>query len=333
MAIATALAFTGRQKVLVFSNGYHGGTLSFPASHSTTQLSVNLPHDFIIAPYNSISGTKAILDTIPAETLAAILVEPVQGSGGCIPGSQEFLQYLETSARTLGAIFIVDEVMTSRLAASGLSSELGLTPDLITLGKWVGGGMTFGAFGGRKDIMSLYDPRNSRLTHSGTFNNNIVTMAAGVAGIDIFNDVQVARLNALGDKLRSGIQDVLERNRIGARKFKPLCPERFELESPFTGTTASPPSSSHSNASKDKDKTLSPRMSVTGYGSMLCVHFDGDSEKSLRALFWHHMLEEDIYLAPRGFIALNMEIGEADVEKFVAAVERFIGKYRGALMA
>ena len=149
MALAAAVAYTGRTKVLAFKNGYHGGTLSFPLT--TNKINANLPHDFILAPYNNISGTQTILDSLPKDSLAAIIVECIQGSGGAIPGNENFLHFLNTRANKLGALFIVDEVMTSRLSYHGLSSELGLTPDLVTLGKWVGGGMTFGAFGGRKE--------------------------------------------------------------------------------------------------------------------------------------------------------------------------------------
>src|SRR4051794_3185804 len=85
MALAAAIAYTGRKKILVFKNGYHGGTLHFPSTLS--DVNVNLPHDFIIAPYNDVAGTRAIVEALPTDSLAAILVEPIQGSGGCIVGS------------------------------------------------------------------------------------------------------------------------------------------------------------------------------------------------------------------------------------------------------
>lgn len=208
MAIAAAVAFTGRKKVLVFQNGYHGGTLTFPSPLNV--INTNLPHDFIIAPYNDIPTTKSIISHLPRETLAAILVEPIQGSGGCVVGKPEYLRYLNKVAHDVGALFIVDEVMTSRLSYHGLSSSLGLTPDLVTLGKWVGGGMTFGAFGGRKDgVMTLFDPRNGALSHSGTFNNNIITMAAGCAGLDVYTEEEVVRLNSLGERIKAGVEGIL----------------------------------------------------------------------------------------------------------------------------
>lgn len=127
--------------------------------------------------------------------------------------------------------------MTSRLSYHGLSSELGLTPDLITLGKWVGGGMTFGAFGDRKKVMTMFDPRDGLLAHSGTFNNNIITMAAGCTGIDLYNEAELKRLNFLGDSLRTGLQAMLSNYQVNQERpapFKP-CPQKNELEFSFTG--------------------------------------------------------------------------------------------------
>jgi glutamate-1-semialdehyde 2,1-aminomutase len=130
MALAAAVAFTKRKTILAFKNGYHGGTLSFPSSLKS--INVNLPHSFVLAPYNDIEGTQAVLSSLPVDSLAAIIVEPMQGSGGCIVGTKSFLHYIETQAHKLGALFIVDEVMTSRLAYHGFSYALGLKPDLVT---------------------------------------------------------------------------------------------------------------------------------------------------------------------------------------------------------
>ena len=211
MAVATAIAWTGRKKVLVFDKGYHGATLSFriaPSGQSAKD--INLPHEWVVGAYNDIEKTKRLLSDIPSESLAAILIEPMQGSGGAIPGSLPFLQYLRSHADSTGALLIFDEVMTSRLSYRGLGHKLGIRPDLMTLGKWVGGGMSFGAFGGRKDIMSMYDPRSGRLAHPGTFNNNILSMAAGCAGCKILDENTTNKLNDLGDYMRDTVQEAIE---------------------------------------------------------------------------------------------------------------------------
>lgn len=332
MAIAAAVAFTSRKKILVFRNGYHGGTLSFPPTLG--DVNVNLPHEFVIAPYNDISGTRSIIEGLPSNSLAAILVEPIQGSGGCIVGSSLFLKYLNTAAHSAGALFIVDEVMTSRLSYNGLSASLELKPDLVTLGKWVGGGMTFGAFGGRRDggVMSMFDPRGGVLSHSGTFNNNIITMAAGCVGIDIYNEDVVLRLNALGRALKSGVEDILRKYEITKPSLQERCPQKNEDESPFTGMIPEHSTSGMSFESLSiSKKKKAASMWISGQGSMLNIHFSGESETSLKSLFWHHMLDSGIYLAQRGFIALNLELTDSHIDKFIKAVDAFVSKFRMAL--
>jgi glutamate-1-semialdehyde 2,1-aminomutase len=333
MALAAAVAFTGRKKILAFKNGYHGGTLSFPSP--LKEVNVNLPHDFVLAPYNDIAGTKSVLSSLPKDTLAAIIVEPIQGSGGCIVGSTEFLQYLNTEAKKLKALFIVDEVMTSRLSYHGYSASLGINPDLIALGKWVGGGMTFGAFGGRRDggVMSMFDPRSGILGHSGTFNNNIVTMAAGCAGLDIYTEEQVKRLNALGEDLKLRIEVLLEKHKVNTdtRKKMEQNGQSNGLECPFTGLGVNPENGASPSMESLSTSNQPGAMWISGKGSMLNIHFAGESEKSLRALFWHHMLDQGIFLAQRGFITLNIELNEIHIGKFVEAMESFLERYAQAL--
>ena len=132
------------------------------------------------------------------------------GSGGAIPGSLPFLRLLKEYSSSHGALLILDEVMTSRLSYSGLGHKLGIEPDLMTLGKWVGGGMNFGAFGGRREIMRMYDPQSGSLVHAGTFNNNILSMAAGCAGCGILDQGTTDRLNDLGESMKASVQKVID---------------------------------------------------------------------------------------------------------------------------
>ncbi len=213
MAVATAMAWTGKKKILVFQGGYHGATLSFRAPPvGLTQQSVNLPHEWVIGTYNDIAKTQAVLSTIPADSLAAILVEPMLGNAGAIPGSLPFLKFLRSYASSHNALLIFDEVMTSRLSYRGLGHKLGIRPDMMTLGKWVGGGMSFGAFGGRADIMALFDPtKQGSLAHAGTFNNNVVSMAAGCAGCKVLNEETTSQLNELGENMKEKVQGAIDK--------------------------------------------------------------------------------------------------------------------------
>ncbi|HEY8409452.1 MAG TPA: aminotransferase class III-fold pyridoxal phosphate-dependent enzyme [Gaiellaceae bacterium] len=195
MALSLARAATGRQKVVVFEGGYHGGVLYF--HHGGSPL--NFPAPFVVAQYNDLAAAGLV----DGDT-AAVLVEPMLGSGGVIPGDRAFLQALRDATSEHGALLVFDEVMTSRLAWGGLQEVLAITPDLTTLGKYLGGGLAFGAFGGRRDLMERFDPsRDNAWPHAGTFNNAVLTMAAGAAGLtQVLTPDEIARLNALGDRLR-----------------------------------------------------------------------------------------------------------------------------------
>ncbi|KAJ5289087.1 acetylornithine aminotransferase [Penicillium angulare] len=194
-ALATALAHTKRKKILVFENGYHGGTINFGMKDNP----MNLPHEFIIGEYNNISATKPLI-----KDLAAILVEPLQGAGGMHPATPEFLAFLRQAASETGAVLIFDEVVTSRLHYHGLQGYWNIIPDMTTVGKYLGGGFPFGAFGGSAAIMDRFDStdKSIALQHSGTFNNNTFTMTAAVAAANLITADELKRLNALGDRFR-----------------------------------------------------------------------------------------------------------------------------------
>ena len=130
-------------------------------------------------------------------------------SGGCRPASAEFLVELRRRCDEHGSVLIFDEVMTSRLAPGGAQERYGVTPDMTTLGKYLGGGMTFGAFGGRRDLMEAFDPSaGGPLTQAGTFNNNVVSMSAALAALrSELDPARVAAANARGDDLRDSLAD------------------------------------------------------------------------------------------------------------------------------
>lgn len=294
LAIAAAKAFTQRRKVLVFKGAYHGGVLTFAGGPSP----VNVPHDFVIGRYNDRAGTAALVAEHGAD-LAAIVVEPLQGAGGCIVGQPEFLQDLRRLASESGALLVFDEVMTSRLAPGGRQSVLGIRPDLTTLGKYIGGGMSFGAFGGREDVMAQFDPRKpGHLGHAGTFNNNVLSMSAGIAGLGKLYTPEVAlALNARGDVLR---------DRLNA-----ACRARG-LALQFTGLGSL--MNLHATAAEVR-----------------CVDELPVSDRGVRDLFFFHMLQSGFYVARRGFIVLSLPLTEQDVAQFGRAFDDFLDRYGDAL--
>ena len=175
MAIATAIVHTGRKKIMVFNGSYHGGVINFPDGGSV----LNVPYEFVLADYNDVKGTADLIHRL-GDQLAAVLVEPILGAGGNIPASYAFLKMLRRDTRKVGAVLIFDEVKTARLGVAGMQGLRRITPDLMSMGKFIGGGLPTGAFGGRNKLMRHYNPkRPGAWNHAGTFNNNVCSMAAG----------------------------------------------------------------------------------------------------------------------------------------------------------
>src|SRR5271155_2055366 len=211
MAVSAAIAITGRKKILVFHGGYHGGVFYFRGKGSK----INAPFDYLIGTYNDIESVRALVAP-HRDDLAAILIEPMLGGSGCIPAEPDFLADLRALASEISAILIFDEVMTSRLSPGGLQQMWAIYPDMTTLGKYVGGGMSFGAFGGRADLMDWFDPRNKNgFQHAGTFNNKVLTMNAGPGGLTEGDTPHKGReLNDFGDTLRERLNAVVREKRL-----------------------------------------------------------------------------------------------------------------------
>ena len=290
MALVTANAVTGRDKIMVFEGAYHGGTLSFPPGGSP----INVPFDFVLAPYNDLAGTEAVFDE-HGDGLSAILVELIQGAGGCIPATDEFVALLRERATRHGAVLIFDEVMTSRLGPTGRQGALGITPDMTTLGKYVGGGMTIGAFGGPADIMDRYDARaKGHFVHNGTFNNNVITLAAGAAGLEKVFTPEVAAAH-------------LESGEAFRQRLNALGPKH---DLPFQATGHGSLINIHFVD-----------------GEILSV--DDLAGRNLTALDLFHleMIEAGIYLTRRGYMALSLALTEDDHDAFIGETEKFLETY------
>ena len=296
MALSLARVATGRSKVMVFEGAYHGGVFIF--GHANRAL--NVPFEFVIAPYNESSECERLLLEHSSD-LAAVIVEPMMGSGGCIPAEREFLTMLRTRTQQCGALLVVDEVMTSRLAPSGLHAELGIRPDLVTLGKYLGGGSSFGAFGGRADLMDRFDPRRpDALPHAGTFNNNVISMAGGLAAVtQVYTPAEVRALNARGEALR--------------KRLNGLCREAgAPLQ--FTGVGSL----------------------LNAHGTSRPIHNPRDlstASAELEALLFFELLEQGFYLARRGFMALSLALGDSELDALIDAVAQFLARHKEPLAA
>ncbi len=294
MALSLARAVTKRGKILAFEGAYHGGFLIF--GHGGSPLNVSFP--MVMGRYNDIAATRAQI-TAHGKDLAAVILEPMLGAGGCIPAVPGFLEMLREETARYGILLVFDEVITSRLSPGGLQAALGVIPDLTTVGKYLGGGGSFGAFGGRADLMDRFDPaRPDCLFHAGTFNNDVLTMAAGHAGLtEVLSAEVLDALNARGEALRAALGDLFKTEKLALSAsglgsilsvhFRPgpiLAPEDLEGEDP-----------------------------------------------RLKQLFHLAMLDRGIYLSPRGMMALSLPMGDAETDALLEAMAGFIEDYRPLL--
>ena len=281
MAVSLARVVTGRPAIAVVRGGYHGGLLYFGGGGSP----VNAPYDAEVMTFNDVEGSRAMLRE-HADRLACVIVEPVIGSGGVIPADPAYLAMLREETEALDIMLVLDEVMTSRLSPQGAGATYGIRPDLMTVGKYLGGGLSFGAFGGRADLMRRFDPTApDALPHAGTFNNNVLTMAAGIAGLaEVLSDERLDELNARGERLRATLNDAV-------REFGWIATGRGSMVGlhPVPGPVRTPDDLA-------------------------------DADDRRRELLFLDLLERGWYMARRGFIALSLEITDGDVDGFVAAV-------------
>lgn len=314
-ALSVARQATCLSKIIVFSGGYHGGVLSFFRGVAANNVDQD---DWIIGKYNDVEGTRKLIYENKGKA-AAVLVEGMQGAGGCIPGSPEFLHTIQATAKENGMVFILDEVMTSRLGQGGLQSRMlnpvdhtALRPDITTLGKYIAGGMTIGAFGGRQDLLSVYDPRLASVSgnfekslqpihHSGTFNNNALAMSVGLATLSTVYTAHICTdLNAMGDKFRQSLLEICRGSRMTVTGVGAVCNIHF----------------------------ISQRLS----GDIRCVEdlegIQTESDAVLKDIFWFHAIRKGFWIARRGMLALIMGTTELELKGFLDFVKEFMQEFQ-----
>jgi len=302
-AIRLARGFTGRDVIVKFEGCYHGHADSLLVKAGSGALTLGVPSSpgvpadvskhTVTLPYNDVNAVEACFAEL-GDSIACVIVEPVAGNMNCIPPIPGFLETLREQCTQYGSLLILDEVMTGfRVALGGAQAHYGITPDLTTLGKVIGGGMPVGAFGGRKDIMQHLAPVGP-VYQAGTLSGNPVAMAAGLATLEKisqpgFHDELTAKTKRLVDGLADAARSqgvALSTHQVGGM---------FGLF--FTEETH-----------------------ITSFSqSMAC-----DVEKFQR--FYHGMLERGIYLAPSAFEAgfMSQAHSDEDIElTLIAAREAF----------
>jgi glutamate-1-semialdehyde 2,1-aminomutase len=287
-ALRLARGATGRAKIVKFEGCYHGhgdsllvkagsgvATLGLPDSPGVTSA---VALNTITAPFNDTKALEQVFDR-HGRDIAAVIIEPVVGNMGCVVPHKTYLQDVRGITRKAGALLIFDEVMTGfRLARGGAQELYGVTPDITTLGKIIGGGLPVGAYGGSRELMNMIAPAGP-VYQAGTLSGNPLAMTAGLTTLKRLRDRSVyERLERAGARLTAGLSEAARdagvetvTNRVGSM---------------FTGFFTREPVTDWTSAAR-ADRTL--------YGK-----------------FFHAMLEEGVYLAPSQFEAAFISLAHTD---------------------
>lgn len=313
-AVRAAKAYTGKSGLIKVLGGYHGTTdmMEYNVSPKVNPdnlsdayvprpdikgVSTRIAKDMYIMNFNDPESTEAILKE-HADEIAAIIVEPFLGAGGLIPAKDGYLKSLRELATRYHVLLIFDEVQALRLSDGGAQKRYGVTPDLSAFGKIIGGGLAVGGFGGRKDIMDLFNPVNSGyLSQSGTFNGNRPTMAAGYTALSLYDQSACDRLEKLAERLQSGLENAFRKNGIDGcvTRAGSLMNYHFSKIVPY-----------------DYPTSLSDNKNI-----LKVVHLG--------------LLKRGIFAAPRGTIALSTPMTEQVIDSAVGAFDETLGEIKACL--
>ncbi len=297
-AIRVARGYTGRDKFIKFEGCYHGHGDSFLIAAGSGAITMGNPDspgvtagtakDTLLAPFNNLQALENVIDANPNQ-IAALILEPVAGNMGCIAPSQSYLQGVRDLCTKNGIILIFDEVMTGfRLTQGGAQELYGITPDMTTLGKIIGGGMPVGAYGGKSEIMNFVSPLGP-VYQAGTLSGNPIAMSAGLAMLRMLhqNPSIYQSLETKTQKITNGIRKNLQK--LGLKYTI------NEIGSMFTLFFTDTPVRNFEDA-----KT---------------------SNLELFGRYFRAMLERGIYLAPSQFESLFLSdaLSEEDIEKIIHA--------------
>jgi glutamate-1-semialdehyde 2,1-aminomutase len=277
-AIRAARAFTGRDLVARFDSSYHGThDTVLPRTPGVPDaiggLVIDLPWDDLDGIERALAGRE--------RDVAAIIIEPVQGAGGVRPATPTFLRSLREMATEIGAVLIFDEIIAFRIGLNGAQGVFGVSRDLTTPGKIIGGGYPLAAFGGRAGIMDQFDARRpGALSHGGTFNGNPVAAAAGLATLRELTTDRYERLAALGDRVRERLTEGIAADGLDARVEG--IASLFQV---FAGPSLA-----------------------------------GEGELSASQTLFLGLLVDGFHLAPRGMGAISTPATERDVDDLAAAI-------------
>ena len=297
-ALRLARAFTGRSKIVKFAGNYHGhadGLLVQAGSGALTHgipTSAGVPASYaaetLVATYNDIASVETLFDAWP-DDIAAVIVEPVAGNMGVVPPADGFLDSLRAITEVYGALLIFDEVITGfRVGYGGAQALFGITPDITTMGKIIGGGLPVGAYGGRRDVMQMVAPLGP-MYQAGTLSGNPLAVAAGVATLTELQRPGVyEQLEAMAVRFTEGVAAAFGRAEVPSTINR--------VASMFTGFFNPGPVTSLAQVEQ--------------------------SDAAIYGRYFHALLDRGVYIAPSQFEAGFVSIAhtDADIDRAVVAV-------------
>lgn len=307
-AIRAAKAFTKKDAIIKMLGGYHGThdsacisvspSLTRPTPHGIQAPAVpdqwgvpkNVADNVLVAPYNDPEAVESILKQ-HADKVACILVEPFLGTTGMIPARPGYLKGLRELANRYHVLLILDEVQSFRLSTGGAQQKFGVEADLTTFGKIIGGGLSVGAFGGRSEIMQMYDQRNQEpLNQSGTFNGNRPTMAAGRVAVEMLDQPAIDRIDRLGERLQLGMEKAIACQNV-----------------PMSVTREGSLLNVHMSAEKPHDYDTAFR-----------------AQTPVSKLWYLEMVNRGIFPAKRGLFVISTAIDESVVDRAIHAFDESV---------
>jgi glutamate-1-semialdehyde 2,1-aminomutase len=307
-AIRLARGFTDRPKIVKFRGCYHGHEDSMLVDAGSGVATLGIPgnpgvlpalaRETVTVPYNDLEGARSVFDAL-GDQIACVIIEPVAGNMGCIPPVAGFLEGLRELCTATGALLILDEVMTGfRVALGGAQAVYGVTPDLTTLGKVIGGGLPVGAYGGRRDIMAHMAP-SGPVYQAGTLSGNPLAVTAGLTTLRLLRDTPefYGELAEKTARVATGLRDVLLDAGVPAscHHVGGMFGLFFRGEAP----------SSYEEAK--------------------------EADAALFGLFFHAMLRRGVYLAPSAFEAgfVSQTHTDADIRRTLEAAADSIAEVTG----
>ncbi len=291
-ALRTARAYTGKDKILKMTGGFHGTHDSVAASTKKNVITAGIPkgmtEDMMEVPFNDFDAIEKVVKENAGE-LAAVIMEPFLGAGGVVLPKEGYLEHVRKVTRDHNVLLIFDEIFSFRVHTGGCQKLWGVTPDLTTVGKVVGGGLPIGVFGGKKQFMDIYCHESTKtpLYHSGTFNGYETLMQAGFAALSKYDEKAVAYVNGLGDRFQKGLLESFAANGL--------------------------------------------KIQSNQIGSLLNLHFYNEpitraeqvleSVEQLHTLMHLSLLNKGVFTIPRGLFILSTVITKEEIDSLVSKID------------